>query len=365
MKSYFLLKKPVAKTKEYIFIVLLVIILLLFSFSKSYSSENIFTVDNVSVQGKIEKNFSRNSYIDKAFFNSFKILMGKILLSSDFHKINDIKKQQIVNSINSFQIVQETFQKDKYEATFKIIYNGNRVKKLLLEKNISFSEPKKISAVFFPVLFIDDDLQQLSKNYFYNQWTKIELENESINFILPLDDLDDISKIEKMKNRIEDIEVSDLINKYNTDNYVFALLDYKGKKLNIHIKTNFDENKMSKNFSYNINDINDEIKVSVILKDLKVKINDIWKELNIVNLLMPLSIKAKFEYKELAALDKLRNTLYNVSIVDKYDLEVFDINSSIFKIYYYGNPKRLKSELVKFGYELKNDQGYWELYVND
>ena len=64
-------------------------------------------------------------------------------------------------------------------------------------------------------------------------------------------------------------------------------------------------------------------------------------------------------------MDKLRNTLYNVSIVDKYDLEVFDINSSIFKIYYYGNPKRLKSELVKFGYELKNDQGYWELYVND
>ena len=74
MKSYFLLKKLVVKTKEYIFIVLLVTILSLISFSKSYSFENIFTVDYVSVQGKIGKNFSRISYIDEAFLNSFKIL---------------------------------------------------------------------------------------------------------------------------------------------------------------------------------------------------------------------------------------------------------------------------------------------------
>ena len=48
-----------------------------------------------------------------------------------------------------------------------------------------------------------------------------------------------------------------------------------------------------------------------------------------------------------------------------YFLEEFNINYSFFKIYYYGNPKRLRTELLKFGYQLNNDQGHWGLYIND
>ena len=53
MKNYLLIKKLLFKSKEYIFIILTSTILLLISFSKSFSEENIFTVDNVEVEGKI------------------------------------------------------------------------------------------------------------------------------------------------------------------------------------------------------------------------------------------------------------------------------------------------------------------------
>ena len=36
---------------------------------------------------------------------------------------------------------------------------------------------------------------------------EIEIKNELINFILPLEDLEDISKIMKMKNNIEELDV--------------------------------------------------------------------------------------------------------------------------------------------------------------
>ena len=62
-------------------------------------------------------------------------------------------------------------------------------------------------------------------------------------------------------------------------------------------------------------------------------------------------------------MDKLKENFYKVSIIDSYILEEFNTNYSIFKIYYYGNPKRLSTELLKFGYQLKDDLGYWELYV--
>ena len=358
-------KNLITRLREYIFVILVVTIFSLISFSKSFSEENVFIIDNVKVQGAIDVNFSRDKYINKAFLVSFEILMFRILLSKDLTKISNIKLDKIRNLIDSFQILEETYQKNEYKATFKIFYNDNKIKKLLIKKNISFSQPQNISAVFFPVLFVNDELQSFDENYFYNQWINVEIKNEPINFILPLDDLDDISKIKEMKNRIEEFNVGDLANKYNIKNYVFALLDYRNKQLNIYLKTNFDGNEMSKNISYKLSNIKDESKLHFILKDLKIQITDIWKKANIVNLLMPLSIRIKFQHINFLDLDKLENTFDKISIIDNYALEEFNINHAFFKIYYFGNPKRLRTELLKFGYQLIDEQGHWELYIDD
>ena len=54
-----------------------------------------------------------------------------------------------------------------------------------------------------------------------------------------------------------------------------------------------------------------------------------------------------------------------MNIIENFSLEEFNINNSFFKIYYYGNPKKLKAELLKFGYKLLNNQGAWQLYLNE
>ena len=59
------------------------------------------------------------------------------------------------------------------------------------------------------------------------------------------------------------------------------------------------------------------------------------------------------------------NELFKMNIIENFSLEEFNINNSFFKIYYYGNPKKLKAELQKFGYQLKNDQGSWQIYLNE
>ena len=108
-----------------------------------------------------------------------------------------------------------------------------------------------------------------------------------------------------------------------------------------------------------------EIVIAAILKDLKIEITDLWKEQNVINLLMPLSINLKFQHSKLEDLDKLRSILYKISIIQNYKLEEFNIKNSSFKIYYYGNPKKLRSELSKFGYLLMNNQGVWHLILNE
>ena len=158
--------------------------------------------------------------------------------------------------------MEESYRNDEYKAKIKVFYSDTKIKKFLSKKNISFSYPENITVVFFPVLIINGEIQSLNENFFYKNWLKVEIKNELINYILPLEDLDDISKIMEMKNRIEEINVDALVNKYDIKNYVFALMNYQNEKLNIHLKTNFKNNKISKNLFYKVEKINDEKKLN-------------------------------------------------------------------------------------------------------
>ena len=365
MKNYFLLQFINKTLKEYIFIFLTSIILLFISITKSFSEEDVFTIDGIKVKGAIDVNFSREKYLNRAFSNSFDAMMNKILLTSDLKKVEKLKLKEIKKLVRSFKILEESYREDIYRAELRVVYSEKRVKEFLREKNISFSLPKNISAVFFPVFYINGKMQSLNENFFYKNWEKIKIKNELINFILPLEDLDDVSHITKMRDNLEDLDVLSLVSKYGEKNYVFVLMDYEKTKLNIYLKTNFNNNTTSKNISYEVKNIHEEIMLNSILKDLKLEIIDLWKEQNLINLLMPLSIKIKFKHSKLKDLDKLRKTFYKIGIVNSYTLEEFNINNSNYKIYYYGNPKKLKAELLKYGYELINNQGVWQLYLHE
>jgi len=365
MKNYLILKNLFNLIKEYIFIFLTATIIIFVSSSKSLSIENIFTINNVKVKGVINLNFSREKYLNKGFKNSFLILMNKILLTRDTKKVSNIQLKEIKNLINSFKIIEEKYNKNKYIADYQISYNEEKVKKFLRKKNISFSKPDKISSVFFPILIINDEIKNFYENFFYKNWNEVEIQNELINFILPLEDLDHVAAISKSKESIENLDLDNLVNKYNVENYVLALMDYKSNKLNVYLKIKFNNKKISKNIFYNIENIEDNLLLDKILIDLKLQITDIWKEENLINLLMPLSIKIRYDHKNLKQLNAFKNTLEKISTIHKHNLKEFSVNSSFYKIYYYGNPKKLKYELLKYGYKLNNDQGYWQIYLNE
>ena len=104
---------------EYNFIILAATIFLLSFPLKSFSNENVFVVDNIQVEGKIDINFSREKYINKAFILSFDNLMSKILLKKDLSKLANITLKEIKTLIESFQIVEESHKQNFYKGTFK------------------------------------------------------------------------------------------------------------------------------------------------------------------------------------------------------------------------------------------------------
>ena len=67
----------------------------------------------------------------------------------------------------------------------------------------------------------------------------------------------------------------------------------------------------------------------------------------------------------LKTVQNINKTSLRVVNLKNYKLEEFNTNSSFYKIYYYGNPKKLRLELLKFGFQLENVLGYWQIYLNE
>ena len=83
------------KIRQYIFLILTATIFFTATFSKSLSEENVFIIDNVKIEKSLGLDFDRNKFINEAFLLSFKKLMSKILLSSDFNRIKEVKLKNI------------------------------------------------------------------------------------------------------------------------------------------------------------------------------------------------------------------------------------------------------------------------------
>ena len=128
MKSFLMFIYLIIEYQKKIFIIFIATLFLLTTQSNSYSEDDSIFTNTVEVEGPINVNFSRNKYIDQAFLKSFEILMSKVLLSKDLSKINDIKLNKIKNLINSFQILEEIYRKEKYKATLKVSFNVMKVK---------------------------------------------------------------------------------------------------------------------------------------------------------------------------------------------------------------------------------------------
>tara|TARA_Y100000590_G_scaffold394917_1_gene474469 strand:+ start:58 stop:1137 length:1080 start_codon:yes stop_codon:yes gene_type:complete len=352
------------KIRESIFYILIIIFLFLISISDSRAKGNIFVVKGIKVNGTYNVNFSREKFINKALEKSFKKLISNILLQEDRNKLENLSLDEIKTLVFSFKILEEKFDNNKYYSTLDIQYSDSKIKKLLSDKNISYYDPKNTTLIFFPILFINNELKIFEDNYFYRNW-ETDLDEKTIKYVLPIEELDDILYINKTKDEIETLDFSRLAAKYDISNYAVLIMNYKPDKLKIYLKTNLDAKKYNKNIVYDLKSLNDKAKLNSIISDLKLRILDMWKRANLINIPLPLNILVKFKHKDLVDLNNLEKTLNKIHIINKHSLEKFDFQNSYYRINYSGDPKKLSEDFLNFDYLLRDNQGIWELVKND
>ena len=345
--------------KKTIYIIFTLIFLSIVSSDHLLASNHILAIEELKISEKIDLEFSRNKIIDDAFKKAFYRLLSQILNSTDIKKLKNVNMREIKTLVENFKIKNEIFRENKYYANFDVYFNKKKIKFFLQKKNLFYSNPKQISVLFLPIIIEQENLYLFNENIFYKYWLTNKDQSELINYIMPLEDIDEILKLISSQENLEKLDIIEIAKKYNTENYILSLIYLEKKKLNFFSKIKFEEYKKNSNLIFYNVDIKDEDSIATIIKKAKVHLNDIWKDFNEINTSIKLSINLILNSNDVDKISKFENTLAKIDDIGSFSIKKFDLNKTVYEIIYNTDPNKLIKQFSIYGFEIVNDESRW------
>ena len=341
----------------------LIILLFLSKTQNIFAYQETFTVDNIIIEGNINQSNYKNKYINIGFRKSFQKLVANILKSEDQKKILSTDIQTIKSLTENYRILEEQISEDAYSIKIEIKFDRSLVNKFLFEKNIPYSEVTKLRLMVYPILVVNSELQLFSENKFFTEWNDNK-NLENIEFILPIENVDDIDFIKKNLSSLEENNLIKLVENYEVKNSSIVILRHEGKKLNAFLKTNFKGIKRSKKLEFNLDNLNDKKTRAQILDSLKLNIYDFWKEENLIDISVPSYLTVITKIKNSGSLSDVINKFEKITLIEKYTIEEIDNKSVKIKIKYLGKIKNLQESFIDYGFNLKISNDQWSLTLD-
>ena len=354
--------KKIIKTFLYNFF--LIFFIYLFIFSTNIVNANTYKIKNIEVSEDYNTNFNKEDIIEKAFKRAFKTLISRITVSKDFDSIENQNLKLIKSFVDSFSVVNEKFENNKYYGLFEINFNKNKILSFLRNKNVFHSRMIEKNVLFIPIFINLDEksLMLFNENPFYKYWNNNSENQFLLNYILQNEDLDDYKLIRDRIDFIENYDFKEIISKYelNENFIIFIIFQDKNSlktfsKFNINsIKSNFKEEFQTFNF-------NDQKKIIQLIEAMKIKYDDEWKKINLINTSIKLNIQINLDLKNIALINKIEKMFNKIEIIEKFHIINFNNEITSYSILSNSTPDKLTNEFEKLNMKVTIDNNIWFL----
>ncbi len=349
------------KINIYLYFFFLLFILVFIKFSTAIVLADNYIIKNIKIEEQYDINFNKDKVINKGFEKGFKTLIFKIVESKDKKLFKDIPNSKISSLIDNFSITNEKFVNNNYEVDFEVKFDKKKLLSFIREKNVISSVPKDTDVLFIPIL-IDtqsNEIKFFDQNYFYNNWNNVNKDYFLLNYNLPDENIENFRFFQRIKNNIENNDLSEITNKYNFEN-IFVIIFYKNKKnLQIFSKISFSNS----NFKFNLNKNNinyeDNKTLDQIILNLKNLYEDKWKLINKINTSITIPVKISIKNTNFITSDKLENILNQSDFVYEYEIEKMNSEEIIYKIIYNNNPEKFLNTLKANNININSSSDIW------
>ena len=354
--------KKIINSFLYNFFILFFIHLFIFSTNNVYA--NSYKIENIEISEEYNTNFNKDEIIDKAFKKAFETLIAKIIISKDYNLIEDQNLKLIKSFVESFSVVNEKFESNKYYGIFEINFNKNKILSFLRNKNIFHSRMIEKKVLFIPI-FINleqDSLLLFNENPFYSLWNFSDSSQFLIKYILQNEDLDDYQLIQERIEFIENYDFKEIISKYElNENFIIFIVFADDNNFKTFSKLNI--NSIESNFKQEFQRFNleDQDKVKELIRLIKIKYDDEWKKINLINTSIKLNIQLNIDSNNIFLSEKIEKILAGVDLVEEYHISEFDNKVISFVVLSNSTPDKLINELEKYNINISTENNIWTL----
>ena len=345
--------------KVYIYFISLVLFIIIFS--TTYLHANAFKISDIEISSPFELDFNKDKVIDDGFRASFYNIISMITTSSDRGKIEKISLKQIKGMIDSFTISDEKFINDEYSAKLEVTFNKKNIFIFLEKKNIFPSIPVKNKVLLIPIL-VDLEIDQIyffTKNIFYEKWNNNKKNYHLLDYLLPSEDLEDLNIIQINQNTIEDYDFTNLIKKYDLEDYIISIIFKNKDELKVLSKINLKNSFKVDNQIFKKIDLNNENNFHIILDKLKNTYENYWKKNNEINTSIKLPITISINSNEYNKILDLEGVLSSLDLISDFYILKFDNNNTFYKIIYNGSPKFFFNDMNNKNFNFKIENNIW------
>lgn len=337
---------------------ILCILIILLKTGNVLSDNNIFNVNNIEIDKKISQNKEKTTNL--AFQKGFKKLASRLLLEEDFKKISTTNLNEIKKLISYYQV--KNIKKNKKDLIlYNIFFDKDRIHEFFYQRNILYSDLIDTEIIIFPLLFFEKQMFIYSKNYFYKNWNNQD-EKSLIQYILPVENIENIQKIKLNKNRIYKIDLNDFFKEYQNSNMVFVSIDLKEDVAKVFLNTKIESKKMSKNILITKNNSSKEEFNKNIIFEIKKELRDLVKSQNLIDVRTPsfLNAKIKLDNKK-SNLIEFKERIEKIDLIDNFYVIEFNKDDVLIKIKYLGKIDKIINKLNNQKINLQMKNGQWQL----
>ena len=330
-----------------------------------FSTENIeaktFSVNDIEISTPFEINFDKNKIIDEGFAQAFNRLVLSILQTQDQKKLSKTPLSLIKSMIETFSIKEEKFIDEVYYLSLNVSFNKKKILNLMEKKNIfpSLLVEKKI---FFLPIIVDknkDEISIFSENYIYNNWNSNNQKYHLLRYILPTEDLDDFNLIKRYSKILESYNFSEIIKKYNLDEYIISIIFKENNTIKVLNKINFNQEEDLKNIRFQNLNIDSYKEADKLVESLKSVYENYWKSKNEINTSVKISLTISVNNNNNSEISKFEEILINTDLIYDFYIYKFNNEDNFYKIVFNGSPDLFLKIMKDKNYEIDIQNQIW------
>jgi len=321
-----------------------IILVIFFQTGNLLSDNSIFSVNNILLEKK--GNISNAKLANQAIKIGFSLLTERILLNEDIIKVSDLNLSNIKELVKYYNISKNKEETDD-KVNFSVTFDKDKIHNLFFKKELLYSDVTDKEFFILPIFVNDNEVFIFSNNYFYNNWNKIK-NNDLIEFILPLENIEIIQRINKSKNNLLDLNLDSLFEEYLDKNVAIVLIEnFSSENGKIYLKAKIQNKIISKSIRFKKESLDKISYGEKIISEIKDEILNLVKSQNLIDIRTPSFLNAKLKLSKHSNLVEFNSKIKKIGLVENIFVEELNKDYVNFKIKYFG-------KLEKLIFELKN-----------